>query len=451
MRSGLPLVNAGGRRSSITQWVMLAMIGMAVVACGGGSSSSEDSGTSGGSGRGGRGGGGGTSGDSIYGRTFAIHSEHCTQHAKAFGDSIHQRSFLEDCQNRARAASRASLAFMLAGEMMLTIPEYHDEQAFPVGTGKYGPVASFYASPYLGSFTETWQIAEHGQRGILAAVIDVPERPEGATLEAPYDSLNIKGGLNCLWLALDAGKWRAYVSQTPARVACNPAVGTRKELAVVRSNSEAGYGKGDYPAVTRFTESAIDAGGNLGNQPGRPLLGVSCIDRWCEIGPFKADGVTPDFFVSDPAGPIGSPREHRIKGWHDQQWLAVKVGTQLQPAFRATFIPARKINEKSADDFKAPAWITVATVVLSADPPAGSKYDKLGLKRGRNGLEVQAQGTDWKGRWRNGGTLTPVFKVDHVQHFDAAVPGTARFRWQSNDDSMWAPCGQACCRVEPIM
>ena len=381
--------------------------------------------------------------------TTAAHRAHCRAHAEAIRDSVSRRSFEADCQERAQSAMRASAAFTLAGEMMLTIPEYHDEQAFPTGPASYGPVVVFYASPYLGTFRFDWQIAEHGERGILAAVLDV--KTNTGPLPDPYTKLGLEPGLNCLWLALDNTEWKAYVSQTPPKTACDPNPANRKQLAVTRSPNELVYTKDDYPAVTRFTEAAIDPAGNLGTTAGQPLLSVSCIGRWCEIGPQQTGGAA-DFHVGKPIGAAASVREQRIKGWHDEQWLAIKNNSgDLVPGFRATFVPEKKINEKNAAAFKPPAWVPVATVHLSADPPAGSKYAKLGLRKGKNQLHVQGQGTTWTGYWLNAGTKSQEFKVDRVSHFDAAVPGTARFRWQPDDDSMWAPCGQACCRVEPIM
>jgi hypothetical protein len=445
VRAVFPLEFDVGRRSAM-RWIAPAMIG-AVIACGGSAGSADSGQAVGGGGRGGRGGGGTPQSDADYGRTFVVHTKDCDHHASVISDTLQRRYFLSDCLDRARAAVRARAAFTLAGEMMLTIPEYHDEQAFPVGAGKYGPVASFYASPFLGTFRDLWRIAEHGPRGMLAAVIDVKAANGVTTLDAPYDRLGLKPGLNCLWLVFEDRKWSAYVTQTPLQVACDHTT-PRRRLAVRRSK-EVGFGKDDYPPVARFTEAATNAGGDLGSTVGQPLLGISCVDKWCEIGPAKPDSVTPDFEISNPIGGIFSTREHRIKGWHDEQWLAIEEGGQLVPKFRASFVPAKRISEKPASDFKAPAWVSVAKVFLSDDPPNPSKYLKLGLKKGWNELMIQGEGQVWKGHWVNGGVTTVDFDVERVEHHDAAVPGTARFRYQTNDDSMWAPCGQACCRVVP--
>lgn len=442
MRAVFPLEFRVGRRGGTTRLVALVVIAAAVVACSQGSDAGRDTGatrTPAGS---------DSTRAGAASRTFAIHDGHCVDHAKVIEDVTQRRNFLADCQDRIGSVTRASTAFMLAGEMMLTIPEYHDEQELPIAADAYGPLARFFASPFLGTFTRPWQIEEQGKRGFLAGIVDVTA-PDGTDLPAQYDSLNLAAGMNCLWLALVGGEWKASISHAPPKTACDPDA-QRDTLGVTATQDD--IGERHYPAVARFTEAARDATGDLPTAPGLTLLSVRCLDKWCEIGPRNADGTT-KFHRGKPLAGMGT-RERRIKGWHDEQWLAVKdAGTgKLKPAFRAAFIPAQNINNRSADSFEQPQdrWTLVATVVLTAPPPLNSKYEKIGLRNGENRLMIRRKSGVWEGQWTYEGGLAPkAVTIHRIQHYDAAVPGTARFRWQSNDDSMWAACGQACCRVEP--
>jgi hypothetical protein len=122
----------------------------------------------------------------------------------------------------------------------------------------------------------------------------------------------------------------------------------------------------------------------------------------------------------------------------------------LKPGFRAMIMPTPNVDQMSAADFHKAAFTRVARIRLFSDPPAGTKYFEMGFRSGLNFLEIRHQNTGWEARLVSGGTTTPVALFDRVPHYDAVVPGTARFRWNLKDDGAWAPCGQACCRIASI-
>src|SRR5687767_518650 len=98
-------------------------------------------------------------------------------------------------------------------EMHSTIPEYHDEQRLPSGTGSnLGPMAGIYASPHLGSFVEDQQFAEHGAEGVMVAHVFVGQIGT-EVLPQTYQDLGLSFGLNCLWVirSASAPNWTAKV------------------------------------------------------------------------------------------------------------------------------------------------------------------------------------------------------------------------------------------------
>ena len=443
--------SAGRSAGQLCRASCLATVVVIAAACGGGGTPSRESETAGadsaasGAGRGGGGrGGGGGGADAASSAMLTLHETDCSAHLKQVPDSARQ-SYLIDCRRRALAVTQAASALRLAGEMMWSIPEYNDEQAFPTSANTYGPVALAFASPFLGTFKHDWQVEEQGARGMLAAVVVVVDN-EGATLPGPYANLGLLGGINCIWLSLQGGKWTGNVSHTKKGSVCSDTA-TRTPLGVIARKHLLHPSEADYPPVTRFSEAALPNGALPTDTAGQPLIGVRCIDNWCELGPADAAGL-PAFTVSTPI--IGlKNRQERIKGWHDEQWLAVKVPGGHKPVIRAAFVPERDVNEKSANDFKGPAWQRVATVHFKDDPAATKYGTQMHLRKGDNYIEIRFFNNNWEAQvaYKTGGTSPLKFIYRHP-HNDAGVPGTARFRWRDDDDGLWAPCGQACCRVE---
>ena len=342
------------------------------------------------------------------------------------------------------------------GELMWHIPEYHDEQRLRSGPTIFGPMTYVYASPALGSFTTHAQFREHGARGVLVAVVTVLEGDVGEALPPSYQALNLTWGLNCVWLSYQensAGEneWKGYVSPADAARRCpDPVNPTPHPVRRTRSKSknffwaDTYYKIADYPPVARFSETEVAT----------PLIGVKCLDAWCEIGP-GAENTVATLTNRLPSG-MKDRRADRIAGWHDEQVLTDRLPPgRFVPAIRAKISPWPKIERYTLADFVV--WKRVATITLDGDPEPGSKYFKWGLRGGDefkgNILEMMRTGSAWRVRviaQPNSGELPPTewTFVERHPHLDAAVPATVRFRWTVADDGIWVPCGQGCCKAE---
>lgn len=339
-----------------------------------------------------------------------------------------------DSARHERATSMVNEDFARIGSLTLMIPEYHDEQRFPDDIGGYGPMVYIFATPNIGTFTSPAQIEDQGKAGALFALV-VVDTTAGAVLPTTYTQLELVPGVNCLWLVYDHAvapnvRWRAYLTPRGASGFCIRTTIFPSMLAVQARSPEGRHHLDDYPQVGRFSEDLS----------GRPLLGVKCLDAWCEIG---APG-----FTSKPPATVVAGREGTIKGWHDEQRLAAFDATgKLRPRIRASVIPVPDIDTLREDHFAA-GWVHVATIWFH-DDPEGTKYATWGLRKGRNTLELRVVGATWEARvMSNTDTATVWTNVVRHPHLDMAVPGTARFRWRNNDEGIWVPCGAACCHSD---
>ena len=363
----------------------------------------------------------------------------------------------DDCFRRAEAIDKVGAESRRMLEVHWSIPEYHDEQRLRDGpansVGTFGPVAFLYAMPQLSTYSYLHQIDAQSPRGTLVALV-VIEDPTDAALPGSYQRLNLRKGVNCVWLAHQRGapvkdRWSAYIGRAERDTTCDRhAQPNLPELEVHRS--VASQSLDDYPPVVRFSEGVYR--GEL-----QPLIGVTCLAGWCDIGPKEYTDPTPLPAAVLDALPAGA-RERRTKGWSDEQWLARKEGDQFIPAVHAALVPAADVGGMSGASFAN--WTYVATLWLGGAPPPGSKYARWGLQPGRN--DVMLRGTpdqrDWlaeirvpapgadprTGPMRSTGVR---WRVARTPHFDEAVPGTVRFRWTEYDDEIWVPCGQACCQL----
>lgn len=334
-------------------------------------------------------------------------------------------------------------AIMQLGAGPFYVYEYHDEQKFIVGE-KYGPMVHVFVSPYLGSFTHRRQFDTHGAAGILVAIVYV-DAAAGTPLTGPYAQLNLVPGLNCLHLAHDRNVlrdlrgWAAYITPAAPDTTCPHDYGVAG-LQPLQVNAERRTGSAqffDYPTAARFADDSVD----------RTVIGLKCIAAWCEVGPrgFKTIGPRHERDTSVP-----HDREHGIKGWHDEQRLAVMVGGVITPSkMRASVIPARDLDQMDEDDYLGKD-VQVGTVWFPDDPDRGSDYyQKWGFRKGQNRLFGRKVAADeWTGYVLQAGSNKkyPVGVIRRT-HWDVALPGTARWRWSSKDEVIWYDCGGACCEM----
>ena len=356
-------------------------------------------------------------------------------------------------------------------KMFFDLPEYHDEGRLPAGRDSYGevlgPVTGIFASPFLHGFTRPAQIYEQGSRGTLAAIVVVQLQPR-EKIPQTYQQLQLIGGLNCIWLAVDPPAdtsmrnapaylnnlhYRAYVSYpSGGKKECDRhSRMSEQQLPVTAVRNVMFPADSSYPAVARFD---TDNSGNL-------ILGFRCLNAFCEVGATSEGQVRmPDGLQHSgnqsiaqwrPTRPTTASQEERetIKLWHDEQRLAIRDDKWI---WRPTDVRARITPEPDAAtldslDFNN-RWRRVATVSIEGTVPEKSKYAGWGLRHGKNFVEYRhTDRLKWQARIvHEDSTIVSWPYMKRVVHHDVAVPPITRFRWTGIDDGVWAPCGQACCK-----
>ena len=399
------------------------------------------------------------------------------EESRVLTDSIHAYSLenriaLRGCIDRADSVSRARRLELTRPEamhlatMFFDIPEYHDEGRLAIDverpTHELGPVAGIYASPFLGGFTRPAQIYEQGLPGTLAALVTVDGNP-GDPVPASYANLQLRTGMNCVYLYVDpppAGMsnpdylknlhYTARVSHPNAGYPCDRSAATATpSLDVVSVRSKRFSKHDDYPAVARFDTDVT----------GVPIMSVRCLNAFCEIGvaaektvrtPGKLHRPNPDKAEWDPL--VGGDRKQIVKGWHDEQHLAMRGADHI---WRASEVKALMRPDPAAADYDSADfeghWKTVGTIEIFDDVPATSKYFKWGLKKGENVVQLRHDPppANWLVQMlppKNARAVAWHFLLRTV-HTDMTVPAIARFRWTAEDDGVWAPCGNACCKA----
>ena len=344
------------------------------------------------------------------------------------------------------------------------IPESHDEGRLPdgSGTGELGPMAFIYASPLLGGFTRKAQIEEHGLPGALAAVVDVQlQTGEGPTLPTSYTDLGLHAGKSCLWLYLAPGSttYQVNVTQVAAGALCSRSGTIVRTLDVAEERFNRFKLHEQYPAVARFDVDAL----------GRPVLAFKCIDAFCEAGTTSPRRAWVHPSAMEESQTVKPPVHRYVKGWHDEQEFAEQYrASDGQIRWRSTnvkasIVPDEKVSSYDSRDFHVVhpnKWFAVAKIHIHSSLPNSNKFYGWGLRQGVNHVGIRydtARDTLVIGIFASAlpnqpsSAPTPrrTWLVQKRElHFDAAVPGTARFRFTVGDDGIWTPCGNACCKAD---
>jgi len=351
------------------------------------------------------------------------------------------------------------------------------------GGSEYGPLAAIY-SVAEDDITNLQALAEERAAIAMALVYNV----DGGN----YDPLDITGDprtYHCLYVQVQGNAVKAWMEQRDpedcARNNVRP-VSAFSPLNVLHGRvvrSPHAHGPDDYPDVARWDDA-------MNGQTGIVLACVS--DGYCEIFP-RGSGSLVDRW--DPMNP-GHPRDRRttIKGWYDQQHLAVdETNRGGRPgAVTGVLVPHESLGEWSVADFQpsdTSTWRVVAWQLM--DEQVDKYADGFNWHRTGLGSPDEVSGneialcwgvnpadeseppevvcripssdiptcTAWHGRtedlWfariTNPDGVVAYRCVDRESHsgLDFEIPGVVRFRWAVNDEKAWIRCGMGCCSVEP--
>ena len=317
------------------------------------------------------------------------------------------------------------------------IPEFHDCQRLTIHGGRaFGPLVGVWARNRLEAVREEMYRKATG--------VPVAELYDFTT--SPYRPLGIAPGYNCLYLKMGA-RWEARMVSQKGADTCPEEIDARAwavghPLRVERHTDAADLGQ--IPAAARW---------DYDEQSGLHYIGVRCGDAWCEIGNRNAPFKTSTWYANRPT-------EH-IKGWYDEQWLAVPdAGGRLVPGPRTRLYPTADLERMPEARFECrspcrlrDAWVPVAhAAFVNTGHP--SYISKLNLRPGvvseiSMRFERTATGNRWAARIISGGD-TAYKKVLRVDHTGSFVPGTARWQWRENDERAWVRCPAGCCSVTEV-
>ena len=366
-----------------------------------------------------------------------------------FADSLPKArmcAYTQDSTRREKAQAVAAAELERHGRMFSNIPEFHDEQRLAGDDATtLGPYTGIFTTPFADRFRLAWQFQEHSPAGVLAGYIVVLQEP-GEILPQTYKDLNLHFGMNCIFLittGISANPLQAKVVQ-PTGGACRDPVGNRNDVATtldVRMSNP--VPNGWMLGAARFEEDT----------QGRTVFGLPCGQRWCRIGRPGFAELTTSF--CNWGFETCNRKEQLVPGWYDeQQWDEYQGGHWVKRNLRVAIVPRININDHSAASFAARKYM--ADLYLREAPSPNSRLFLKGVRRGKNKVELERI-VDANGQivWQyiitpepnTGGVVPQPFVVIHGphHHWDAPIPGSARFRYTMLDPGIWGPCGQACC------
>ena len=316
------------------------------------------------------------------------------------------------------------------------------------------------------------------------------------TYAEEYKPLGIKRGFNCVYLA-DPNAWKAIMVPVPSEDACfadklfSSITGTH--LSVHPVAPSAPLTGDDVPPVGRWDWDPTN---------GKYYVGLRCLNAWCEVGyePGAPTLVSSASYTAT-AAPAHQRRTIEIKGWYDQQYLAVPSWpNSVSPSpMLGTAFPDSGLHGRKIEDYDAPgtvwlpashtsvrgktpfskwngtswSWVTataspgtyksklnfdLGAVLASMDPVPefnttflchGDK-DKCIPPAHQQEVATCATNTSmWWARVISSALQDTVFKcVTFTSHPGITMPGVVRWRWLNNDETHWISCPEGCCRIQ---
>jgi hypothetical protein len=335
-------------------------------------------------------------------------------------------------------------------DSICTVPEYTDDQRLNAGHGEYGP--KVFGIPADG-LAQRVSAASFNSVGAAVGAVFV-DTTAGTPLPAPYQDLNLAAGVNCVYLRFNppTADFVGYVVPPlpPPAVPCPDNGATGGALPVIAVSSPGFNSSNAVPAVLRFHE-----GNRHVNARPQALIGIKCAERWCMLAPAQTDTVPLPHQGLNPGQMTWA-----VHGWSDAQHLGVNTGPgtpiRLSPDLEASIVPGVATTFTGIGNFEN-QMVHLATVHFNVNVPPNSKYGlHWGFKIGDNQIWVRKNGSDWVGEVRNYGPsmgCTPTSPcvhpvvIERTDHNGVYPPATARFRWDENDEGLWARCDDGCCKV----
>ena len=380
--------------------------------------------------------------------------------------------------------------FVLTGPIT-DVPEFHDCQKLLVRNGRaYGPLVAVFASQHLDTLFDT-----------AAFPIDTIARSAGLILNLgtdAYQPLRIRPGFSCLyvWRRPHSLRWYAsirWVNAAQGRCADSVPIARLDTLNLDVHRTQARNRADSFPPVARW---------DWDQERNEQYIGIKCGSGWCEIGQRRSEPFAP----ADAYLPFNSnaPAVQRLKGWYDEQYLAVDgANSTMQPSrVLGTVFPApgsvrwETLEKMAQESDPSRRWMNVAYIAINE---ASQHYKlMLNLERVAPGSELQEMNVlafCWGLRARC--SVPPAPTPEQAQSLKAAgqprlapmrtcdrgdrnvlwvritparrsaetamyrcvhrtvhdlqhpiIPATARWRWLITDETVWRECTQGCCQVE---
>jgi hypothetical protein len=371
------------------------------------------------------------------------------------------------------------------------IPEYHDCQRLMRQDKKYGPLAGVFS---LAATHPAYTRLEYQRLGGAAVAMIYNFSGTGpaympGTMQGVTTSMTDSTAFDrrtCLYLKLEPDtSWTAQLWPLPSSLPTCPGKLPKSvhtlALDVIRSTPSAKID--DYPPAARWD---FDRQNNL------QYVGVPCLEGWCEVGP--------QGFESSDVLPSGD-RNHTIKGWYDQQYLAsIPVAGGAHPSVMyGTLYPEADLRGLTIADYSCDPK------VVPADEPFAGKFDRHLEQASREprscgGVSSTGSSIQDEGHWvkvasihipqpdsayrrkfmLNGegdgfvylrydpnlpsaerwhiryaanatglGRVRVAKRVDHSMStyggVPIVVPSTVRWRWVLQDEYTWNACSIGCC------
>ena len=372
--------------------------------------------------------------------------------------------------------------------LQTNVPEFNDCQKFILknaagGALTYGvALMAVFASDRLDSV-----VADPPLDSVFAAV-EVLNYSTYFT----YPKLGIKPYFNCLYLWGRPGRLRAKMfpvaddeAQCGKRYAPTDIPG--QDLAVREVHVPNFNKPNEYPPVARWDWDAVNA---------VQYIGVRCGAAWCEVGPGEPENPgTPAFSSSasyvTPAGASKEDLVRGVKGWYDEQLLAVEESDEAMPSLlRGAVFPDTLLASLTSPMLDG-QWRVVSHIALQRPEP-GQLVKELKYYKDKFNLDPIASGsplkemnhvllcygtvsscsvpavaskamksscgnsalgaaTSTKRYWAQitSNVSSPMYRcmTPHTHAGIVDIPATARWRWLARDETSWRWCPLGCCEV----